>query len=518
MNPVVSVSQMRAIDAAAIGNDTVVGYFYMQKAGMGLFRAIRKMFPDSTTAGEIAIVCGKGNNGGDGFVIARLLLQEGYRVMCFSLAPLETLTGECLIASREFISRKGTLLHVDDIADFPPPVRFSLIIDALLGTGLRSDPHGLYAAVISLINSSGIPVLSVDTPSGLNNDTGIPGTPCIKATKTVAMGFAKPGHFFYPGKTYTGELVIEDLGYAEDIVYGVPHSLYMPDIGDLRKMLPPRKPAGNKHDHGIALISGGSPGMAGSLTMAAQAALRCGCGMLHCAFPESLLTILSVKLTEPVLHALPQTALGTCGKGAAAKIRELIKTMHALCLGPGFSTDTDSISVVKEVVGTCTIPVTLDADGINAYRDTPEALADHAGPLCITPHRGEWTRLFGALPQTPLEVIETIRTVAQKLDITILLKGNPTLVADPSGRVYLLPFGNSALAKAGTGDMLSGIITSLAAQGAPLTDAAILGAYLHGSAGTIASERLNEYSVTAPDVIDCIAPAISYLIAGQEGT
>jgi len=512
MNPVVSVSQMRAIDAAAIGSDTIVGYFYMQKAGMGLFRAVRKMFPDANSAGEIAVVCGKGNNGGDGFVIARLLLQEGYEVMCFSLAPLETLTGECRIASREFISRKGTFLHVDDIADFPPPVRFSLIIDALLGTGLKSDPHGLYAAVISLINSSGVPVLAVDTPSGLNNDTGIPGTPCIKATTTVSMGFAKPGQFFYPGKAYTGELLIEDLGYSEDIVCNASPLVFLPEKGDLQKMLPPRKPAGSKHDHGVALIAGGSPGMAGSITLAAEAALRCGCGMVHCAFPESLLTILSVKLTEPVLHALPQTALGTCGKGAAAKIRELSKTMQSLCIGPGFSTDTDSCAVVQEVIRTCNLPVVLDADGINAYRDNPDSLADHAGTLCITPHRGEWTRLFGTLPQAPLDVIDCIRSMAQKLDILILLKGNPTLVADRTGKVTLLTFGNSALAKAGSGDMLSGIITSLAAQGTPLDEAAILGAYLHGTAGTIASKRLNEYSVTAHDVIDCIAPAISGLV------
>jgi len=512
MNPVLSVEQMRAVDNGAIGDDTIVGYFYMQKAGMGLLRHIRSMFPDSSRAGEIAVVCGKGNNGGDGFVVARLLLQEGYTVMCFTMASPESLTGECRIACREFISRKGTLLTIDDIADFPHPSRFSLVVDALLGTGIHGDPRGLYAAIIDIINTSGVAVLSADTPSGLDNNTGAPAKSCIRATATVAMGFAKPGLYFHPGRSMVGTLHIEDLGYPEEIVLKTGPHLFTPTVSYLFKLLPPRKQSGTKHDHGRLLIAGGSPGMTGSISMTARAALRSGCGMVHCAFPESLMTILSVKLTEPVLHPLPQTSLQTASNEAAEEIIRLTTPLQALCLGPGISTAEETSVMVRNVIRSCTVPTVLDADGINAYRGMPSTLANHASSLCITPHRGEWERLFGPLPVAPIDVIETVRSKAVEYNITVLLKGNPTIVAGSNGNVLLLPYGNSSLAKAGSGDILSGIITALAAQGAALFDAAVVGAYLHGTAGEIASAKLNEYSVTADDLINAIAPAISGLV------
>ncbi len=510
MWPVLSVAQMREVDQKAIGRDTAIGYRFMRKAGLGLLRAAREMVRDPSS-GEIAVVCGKGNNAGDGYVAGRLLMGEGYRVMCFSVVPLEELRNECLIACREYLDCRGNMLVLNDVADFPHPSRFRLVIDALLGTGIKGDPHGLYAAVIERINSSRVPVLAADTPSGLDNDTGRPGSPCIKATVTIAMGYSKTGQYFYPGREFVGRLRIEDLNYPDEIVFGAMPALFCPTSEALRKMLPRRHPAGSKFEHGQALLIGGSPGMTGSITMASEAAMRCGCGMVHCGFPRPLSEILSIKLTEPVLHPLPHAGEGVLGGGAAERVLELCSGMQALCIGPGLSHEPETSHEARKIVAGCTIPTILDADGINAFKSRTEQLKREAGNLLLTPHHGEFERLFGPLPVTPLERISLLNDTARRLGIAILLKGNPSLLSLPEGKTTILPYGNSALAKAGSGDVLSGIITAFAAQGMPVADAAILGAYIHGTAGERASRALGEYSVTARDVIGCISRSIATL-------
>jgi ADP-dependent NAD(P)H-hydrate dehydratase / NAD(P)H-hydrate epimerase len=512
MQPILTVQQMRNVDRSAIGDDPTTGYRYMQRAGMGLYHAARKMVPD-TASGEIAIICGKGNNGGDGYVAGRLLAEKGYRVACYSLVPPENLAGECLLAYRDYSAAKLPVITLDDLADFPHPSRFSLIIDALLGTGLKGNPHGLHALMIDTINNCPVPVLAVDTPSGLDNDTGLPGFPCIRATTTVAMGFSKPGLHFFPGKSFTGTLIVEDLSYPDDIVVRERPIMMLTDHTDFRKLLPRRHPDGSKFDHGLALLAGGSPGMTGSVTLIAEAAQRCGCGMVHCAVPGSIGDILAIKLTEPVLHTLPVTPEGALDVSAVGPLLHLAGRMQALCIGPGLSHSEATVSLVRQVIRNCPLPTVLDADGINAFKGIAEELADHAaGELCITPHKGEWERLFGPLPPDPCDRAELLATTAQRLRTTILLKGNPTLVAAPDGTVSLLPYGNSALAKAGSGDVLSGCITSFIAQGMNVTDAVLLGAYIHGKAGEQASLEFTEYGVTARSVIDYIAPTIRSLL------
>ena len=510
MTPILSVAQMREVDKRAIGNDSAVGFRYMQRAGRGLFHAARELLPDSSS-GEVAVVCGKGNNGGDGYVVAGMLHDAGYRVMCFSLVPFEELRGECLQAYREFESRQGNVMLLDDIADFRAG-NFRLIIDALLGTGIQGDPHGLFASMINAINNSGVPVLAADTPSGLNNDTGVPGNPCIRATMTVTMGYAKAGLYFHPGRELAGRLIVESLDYPEDIVASVAPPCHLPTIEFLRGLLPRRRPSGSKFDHGQVLLVGGSPGMAGSITLAAEAAMRCGCGMVHCVFPQSLSDVLSIKLTEPVLHAMPQTQTGTLDRSAIDPLLALSASRQVLCIGPGLSHEPSTSHLVRELVTRCTLPTVLDADGLNAFKRAVDDLERHAGPLIITPHAGEWERLFGALESAPLERIRQVKAMSRRLRATILLKGNPTVVTGTEDSAFILPFGNSALAKAGSGDVLSGVIASLAAQGAPVIEAAILGAYLHGTAGVIAAQSITEYSVVARDVVAALAQSIRTLL------
>jgi ADP-dependent NAD(P)H-hydrate dehydratase / NAD(P)H-hydrate epimerase len=512
MIPVVTVAQMRAIDESAIGGNLTTGYSYMLKAGMGLFDAAREIVPDSAH-GEIAVICGKGNNGGDGWVVARLLVDAGYRVMCFSLCDVDDLKNEAKLAFSEYAVRKGNYLVLDDASTLANLPHYALIIDAMLGTGSKGDPHGLCATAIEAINGSGVPVLAVDTPSGLNNDNGVPANPCVNASVTVTMGFPKIGLYFYPGKKHAGKLIVKDLGYPDEIVNVKKLSLFIPTPERLRQLLPPRKPAGSKFDHGLALLVCGSRGMTGSATLVAEAALRTGCGMTHLAAPESIVPILSCKLTETVIHPLPETDRGTPGEGAFPEIVDLAKSMQALCIGPGISHTEETGALVRRLIAVCPLPAILDADGINAYKGRAQELSMHAGDLCITPHRGEWERLFGNLPVEPVALVQAVREKAADYRCTILLKGNPTVVAGPDGSCWILPYGNSALAKAGSGDVLSGIIVSLIAQGASCTNAAILGAYIHGESGVVLSERMGEYSVLPSDIAGAIAEVMKELSA-----
>ncbi len=514
MIPVVTTAEMRRIDEQAIQGDVATGFSYMQKAGMGLYDTVSQMGL-SRNSDEIAIVCGKGNNGGDGYVVGRLLLDKGYYVMCFGLCEGESLTGEARRAFNEYIAKEGNYFHIDDAADLEGFGRYSLIIDALLGTGVQGNPRGLFAEVIKVINLSGKPVVAVDTPSGLNNDTGQPAHPAVKADYTVTMGYPKIGQLFYPGRSLIGKLVIKDLGYPLEIAERNSSGLYLPAQGDFEKLVPPRKPAGSKFDHGLVCMLCGSRGMTGSAELAAMAALRSGCGMVHCAVPESIVPVLSAKVTEPVLHAFAETPEGSLASSNSDALLQLASSMQAALIGPGISHSSDTSKLVRELLVTISIPVVLDADGINAFKGYTKKLKKHAHDVILTPHKKEWERLFDLPPSEPAALINTIAQKAQEFSMTVIFKGNPSIVASPVGKVVVLPVGNSGMATAGSGDVLSGIVVSLMAQGCTPFDAAVLGTAIHGFSGEIASKAVGEYSVIASDLTNNI-PAVFNTFTLQE--
>lgn len=503
MIPVVTVGQMRTIDKEAIGGETTVGFGYMLKAGMGILETVRSIQPEPAD-GDIAIVCGKGNNGGDGYVAGGLLIDAGYNVMVFGLFDRDDLRGEALMAYDEYALRKGNFLLLDDVDELGQLSRYSLVIDAILGSGIQGDPRGIAAKAIQAVNACGRPVLAVDTPSGLDNDTGTPANPCIAATCTVAMGFPKIGTLFYPGRRRIGSLVIRDLGYPDDITTKHHGGIFAPTTAALRRMLPARRAAGSKIEHGLVLMVCGSRGMYGSATLACQSALRTGCGMVHAAVPEDAVDVLAAKVTEPVLHPVAQTAQGTMSEAAFDTIAGLAHRMRCAAIGPGLSHQAETTALVRRLVTTLEIPIVLDADGINAFRDHVNELRGHRSPVLLTPHAGEWQRLFGEAPSTPVRRIERLCEVAAQFTVTVLLKGSPTLVATPDGRSVVLPVGNSGMASAGTGDVLTGILASLIAQGVAVEQAAILGACLHGMAGDTAARRVGQHAMIASDMIDAL--------------
>jgi ADP-dependent NAD(P)H-hydrate dehydratase / NAD(P)H-hydrate epimerase len=510
MLPVFTVSQMRAIDSRAICGDVAVGYSFMVKAGAGVFDAIKKLIPD-TRSGEIAVICGKGNNGGDGFVVSRLLLIGEYRVMCFGLCGPEKLRYESRLAYDQYIACGGNFLLLDDPEDLGDLSRYTLVVDAILGTGMKGSPHGLTAEVITAINKSGAMVLAVDTPSGLDNDSGVPGNPCVKAMATVTIGFPKIGAFFHPGKTFVGEYSIKDIGYPKEIVEGLFPSLFFPTMEKLKKFLPERKPSGSKFDHGVTALLCGSLGMTGSAVLASKAALRTGCGMAHLFAPKSALLSLSMHLVEVVLHGIDETPDARPAFSSAGFFRDFAEGVQAVCIGPGISHGDETSRLVRDLVATLKVPVVLDADGINAFKGCAADLKIHSSDLVITPHRGEWARLFSPLPDRPEEAIEELRKTARDYAMTILYKGSPTIVAAPSGEAFVLPYGNSGMATAGCGDILSGCIASLIAQGCKPTNAAVLGAFIHGRAGEAASGKYGEHAMIASDVLEAFPSVIKTL-------
>ncbi|MDR0306723.1 MAG: NAD(P)H-hydrate dehydratase [Chitinispirillales bacterium] len=508
MIPILTIEQMRRIDQLSIAGNINTGFSYMAAAGRRVFEAALEMLRANGGAKNVAVICGGGNNGGDGYIAARMLHEAGFSVDCFSLCESKDLSGEALLAFKDYRSYGGSTSTLSSIKDLPDLNRYNLIIDAMLGTGTKGAPRGLYADVIDAVNLSKAACLAVDTPSGLDSDNAVPSSPCIKADRTVAAGFPKLGQFFYPGRAFIGRLEIADLGYPQNIVKEQSGGVFLPDNKFLADNLPVRKEYGSKMDHGLALLVCGSRGMSGAAALASMAALRCGCGMVHLAVPESIADSLSVKITEPVMHPLTETVSGTSSVAALHDVLSLSERMDSLCIGCGLSRDPQTALLARELVCKTEKPAVLDADGLNAFEGHLPELERHAGELVLTPHMGEWKRLFGQLDENPLARIEALRERAARFNVNILLKGNPSIAVNPKGKAVILPFGDSSLAKAGTGDVLSGIIASLIAQGCPCFEAAISGAYLHGEAGRLAGIELTRYCVLAGDLMGYIPKAI----------
>ncbi len=508
--PVVTTSQMREVDTRSIQGNTEVGFMYMGLAAKGLLKATMEMVPDSSSL--VGIICGKGNNGGDGYLLGQMLLDHGYSVTCYALCHEDDLGGEARMAYDRYAGRGGEVRVVGgDTFKKPDFGGCAVLVDGILGTGLRGNPRGIAADAIRALNESGLPVIAVDTPSGVDNDTGALGEPAVKANRTVTMGFSKLGQYYYPGRGNIGLLTVADLEYPEEIVSRVDYVAERPDITDLSSMLPARIQNGSKFDHGLVLAVAGSRGMTGSISLAAMAALRSGCGMVHCAVPQSSVSVLATKLTEPVIHPIDETSDGTASEMAADGVIRMSGKMQAAFVGPGLSHLPETTAFVRRVVASASLPIVLDADGLNAYKGYTEDLKKHPGPLIITPHDGEWGRLFDPLPSDPVSALPRMQSIAEEFDLIIVRKGNPTVIIAPAAKPVVVPAGNSGMASAGTGDVLTGIIASFLGQGSGPRAAAVLGACVHGLCGETAARKMGEHAVIAHDLIDALPSVLCRL-------
>ena len=505
---------MRQIDDTAIQGVGIPGSHLMERAGLAVADEILERYePD-----EAVVFAGKGNNGGDGFVVARELFNAGVEVTVFALAPLAEYAGDAKlnldildqlgIAVREVFDAKGALAEdavmIVEMAD--------VVVDAIFGTGFTGAAKGAAAAAIELINEAPGAVVSVDIASGVGASTGAIHGPAVFADLTVALHGAKIGHFVTPGGTFSGEVVVAPIGIPPLCDHDTDVWLLTED--GVAPLLVLKGSLDHKRSVGSVLVIGGSRGMTGAAHMTAMAALRAGAGLVHAALPQA------AGGGQPFLEVITVEAPGADGHftvAARSALFEQAAGLKAVAVGPGLGRGDEAQLLVRELLA-LERPLLLDADGLYALGERLELLAERQMPTVLTPHEGELGRLLGRpADEVAAQRLECVRSAAQRSGATVLLKGEATIVADPSGRAYVVPTGNPGLATPGTGDVLSGAIVAQLAKGLGATEAACLGAYLHGLAADLAAENaVGTDGMVAGDVIQFLPAAVERLKAGPQ--
>jgi len=500
MIKVATAKEMQYIDRTTITKFGIAGTVLMERAGLAVVNKINALYPDK----RVAVLCGGGNNGGDGFVIARELHNLGRKVEVFMTSVASKLKGDA--KTNYHIAKKF------GVPVFPANTflraRFSahyLIVDALLGTGLSKTVQGPLSDVIKKANRLSCPVMAVDISSGISSDSGqVMGT-AMKANVTVTFGLPKRGHLIYPGAEHTGRLFIEDIGFPRSLLNSDKIKINLFRSNNAIALLPARPSTSHKGTYGHVLLVAGSRGKTGAALMAAKACLKAGAGQVTIGTAESVVNSLQSRVTEEMILPLEDKGNGTISYKAVGSIMKFIKKRgNVLVIGPGLSVDDEIKKLVTELVTRSHVPIVIDADGLNAIAGKTDVLKKCTVPVILTPHPGEMTRLEGQqskdIKDSPDRIFRAL-SLARKTKAYVVLKGVPTVTATPDGEVFINSSGNPGMATAGTGDVLTGIISSFLAQGLSPADASALGVYIHGYAGDIVAEKKGQQSMVASDII-----------------
>jgi NAD(P)H-hydrate epimerase len=505
---VLTAAEMRAADAAAVRAGTPVGTL-MERAGAGAVTAIERRF-GGLRGFRVHVVCGKGNNGGDGFVVARLLAERGARV---EVRRLESELGAD--AQAAFARYEGA------VVDHAPARAPDFVIDAVLGTGARGPLPLAYEEALRAACASPVTrVIALDLPTGLDADRGRPlegGTFVQRADLTVTFAHLKPAHVLYPGRALCGAIEVVDIG-VEPAPESKPVELATEDM--VATLLPRRKSTAHKGDAGRVLTVGGSAGLTGAIVLASMSALRAGAGYVTAAVPESVNDAIESAMIEAMTWPLPEAPERSLAAGAAPMIVARSREVQALALGPGLSRAPESADLARRVLAESAAPVVLDADALNAFAGKTALLAPshRRSPLVMTPHLGELSRLTGLAPAALEEArLDLARRFAEEWGAVLVMKGAPTVVAAPTGEATVNPTGNPGMATIGMGDVLTGVIAAFLAQGLSPYDAARAGAYVHGLAADLAHARVGTLGLVAGDVSAALPQALHRLQhAGME--
>jgi hydroxyethylthiazole kinase-like uncharacterized protein yjeF len=486
--------RMRATDAWAIEERGIPGLELMERAGQGLADAVTAMAPD----GPVAVVCGKGNNGGDGYVATRLLRDSGLAVRTLAAAPAEELRGDA----------RASAERVEGIERFDPTrlEGCAVAVDALLGTGFAGAPRGPIAEAITALNAAALPVVAADVPSGVDAATGVVEGEAVRAAVTATFAAGKPGLWIDPGKSHAGEVRVVDIG----IPPGAP--VDEPDVGliddaRLLALLSSRAAGWTKFTSGHVLVAGGSRGLTGAPSLSAEAAQRAGAGYVTACVPASLETIFEIRLLEAMTRGLPDDD-GAHTVAGVEQVLELAARGGALVVGPGIGRTEGAFAFARDLAGRAELAVVLDADGLNAHAGDLAALTVRSAPTVLTPHEGELGRLLGVdSAEVKARRLEHVRLAAAQSRAIVLLKGDDTLVAEPGGLVAVSPGATGALATAGTGDVLTGVIAAMLARGMDPFAATCAGVRLHARAGIRAAQEKGVDGVIARDVVEALPHA-----------
>ena len=504
---IVTAREMREIDAMTSLRYGVPSHTLMENAGAAVAVFVRERYPQ---ASRIAIICGKGNNGGDGFVVARHLHLAGKVVEVLLLAAPTDLQGD---AAAMFTRLPVPVIQAHNEQQVREEFQRSishadLFVDAILSTGFKPPVSFLYSSAIVAMNETGLPIVSVDVPSGSDSDSSVPqtGESIVRAHSAVTFTAPKAVHVY--GDLIRKTTAVAAIGSPPEAMQ-VKTGLQVVTIPDFKKVLADRPLDSNKGMYGHALILAGSTGKAGASAMAGMACLRSGAGLVSVATPRSVLNSVASFAPELMTEPMKETASGTVARAALDHWDELTKKMTVLAIGPGLTQNPETVEFVREVLRRTTIPAVIDADGLNALAEHTDVLKRAKAPTIITPHPGEMARLCGTdIKTVQADRVTIARNFAKSHNTVVVLKGHKTVIAAPAGETWVNCTGNPGMATGGTGDVLTGIIAGLLAQHPkdPML-CAIAAVYLHGMAGDLASEHVGEISLMATDLIDLLPEA-----------
>jgi hydroxyethylthiazole kinase-like uncharacterized protein yjeF len=526
---VVTSAIMREIDNRTIEECGIPGTVLMERAGLAVVTRLKELFGRK----RVVVIAGPGNNGGDGMVVARELHNQGWDVEAFLISDPRKIRGDALSqynsavkfgvrmkSTEELLARRSSIFR-----------KHSVIIDAILGTGLSKNVAGKILEVVQIINGSGLPVISVDIPSGVSSDNGQVMGDAVKADCTVTFGLPKRGHILYPGAGYAGTLFVADIGFPRRFLMSEKIRTELIERADVSRLLPERKKYSNKGNYGHVLIVAGSKGKTGAAFMAAKACLRTGAGLVTIGVPESLTDVFQSRVVEEMVLALPDRGDGSLSAKASNRILDFINgSNNILAIGPGIGVSSETRQLMKTLIKNGSSPMVVDADGINCLAGDEEILTDAKSPVILTPHPGEMARLIGKAPRGRSKVgsdgaalikeIEKDRIgnailYARAMRTFLVLKGVPTVIATPEGDAFINPTGNAGMAKGGSGDVLTGMISAFLGQTGNAINSCILGVHMHGLAGDLGASEKGRHSLIATDIIDKISAAFLSLKQGS---
>ncbi len=516
MRPILTPEQMRDLDQRTIEETGLPGIVLMELAARGVMLEIDTLLGGRIPGARALVFCGGGNNGGDGFAVARRLLNFGAEVTVYLVAERGRIKGDALTNLKVYENLGGKVIEVKtrkDLEKIPPA---DLIVDALLGTGLRGGADGLIADAIEAINVSQAVVVSVDIPSGVDGSTGHVVGAAVRADITATFGEIKVGHIVSPGIDHAGRISRVDIQIPPKFVMEVEVPMYLVEPADVYEMLPDRRLTQHKGDNGKVLVVAGSVGMTGAAELASRATLRTGAGMVKVATAKSAQAILAGRSAEVMTIPVADTDTGSIASEAETTIDEAREWADVEVIGPGLSLNPDTIKWFEEHIKDLPLPTVIDADGLNALAQLPGAMKGLSGKtVVLTPHLGEFARLTGK-PSADIvaDRLTHLRDFAKKANLTVVLKGVPTLIAGPSGPAYAVLAGNPGMATAGMGDVLTGVIAGFLAQGLEPQEASVAAVTVHGLAGNLATDEMGSSGIVAGDVVEKL-PLAQDIVAGR---
>ena len=530
---IVTARQIAALDRETIDERGIPGLDLMERAGTGIFQEVIATLDRLGLRRTVILFAGKGNNGGDAFVVARLLHAEHVETLTILVgATPDELKGDALANYRRLSELDAEITHAATASELEALRErcedAGLVVDGLLGTGLSGVPQDVMADAIGFINSLGVPVVAVDIPSGISGDTGVPSSPegisgCfVRADLTVTMALPKYGCFLGKAINGLGRLSVVDIGIPQDVVAAARSRGELMTPAEIARLIPKRDRLSHKGTYGRLFVLAGSRGYTGAAAMVCNSAMRAGAGLVFLGIPESLNPILEAKCTETMTVPLPETARGTTSDDAYFTIRERLGECDALLIGPGLSTHDRTATLVRRLLAEVTLPTVIDADGLNCLVGRLDALQASRAPLIITPHPGELARLTGqSLSRITTDPWDAARRAAHNLGVTVVLKGAHTCIALPpeagvgalhaDKRLYVNIMGNAGMASGGVGDVLSGIMGSLLAQGLATNAAAKLAVLLHALAGDVVATQGDPAGLIATDLVQALPAAFRWL-------